>query len=52
MKKIIAAVCLGSFLLGSMNLAIAREGSVRSVGNGIKCYYNSVLKQQVCYKGV
>lgn len=41
------------------SLAVAREGSVRSVGQGIKCYTaavtgadGKVTYTRVCYKGV
>jgi|JI10StandDraft_1071094.scaffolds.fasta_scaffold2415702_1 hypothetical protein len=49
-------VCLVSM---ASTAAMAREGSTRSIGNGIKCRNQAVLQadgtyktQRVCFKGV
>ena len=51
MLKSLTIAFVSAALLAGAGSVFAREGA-RSVGKGIKCYYNSQIKAQVCYKGV
>jgi ABC-type sugar transport system substrate-binding protein len=57
--SLIAVTLLTALAVLAPATASAREGSARSIGNGVKCYTAGVVQadgtvkyQRVCYKGV